>query len=105
MNEFLQLAQAHHLYLVPVGLVIYWLVTRWGAKSSRPPKDWPKGRATPRPSATTAKIDGKAVPLEARSAELEERRKALSHEIAALSDAAALSTRGDGRRGVRKKGE
>lgn len=116
MNEFLEFALAHHLYIFPLAAIALWLLPKWGA-SPKPPRRREPAKQEKKPDRAGAR-DGSGhgavgrpggevtIPaLEAQHAELAQRRAGLEQELRALEahDRARRTASAGGASGKKKR--
>lgn len=103
MNDVLSIVMQHHLYIIPLGLIGFWLLTRWGAEPKRA-----SGRAneltkrsgilspvaiSPQQIQGQGESPGPSSDLKARSDSLALRQAELEQQIAALGSPQAVEPR------------
>jgi len=109
VNDVLNIAMQHHLYIIPLGLVGFWLLSRWGAEpkrvAGRPNELTKRARVLP-PAGSPEQIHGRSESpgplsdLMARADSLALRRAELEQQMAALVGPKAVEPR---RRDKRKR--
>lgn len=110
MNDIISIAIQHHFYILPLGVLGMWLLTRWGAEPKRgraPAKETarrakvlPPARISPQQGQGRSESPEPLSDLKARSDSLALWRAELEQQIAALDSPKVVESR---RRDKRKR--